>query len=87
MSRMDDLMHGAAECFRDGTSPFNSDWLSERGVSLDECQEMQEEIANAIDAHVVSTAAVRALSNRLATRFPQPQRVKGLIREQRRESQ
>lgn len=85
MSRTDVLMRSLAEFFREAGEPFDQIWLRENDVTAAEKTWVADEIANAIDAHVVSTAAVRALSNRLATRFPQPQRMKGLIREQRRE--
>lgn len=35
--RIKTLLIEASKCFDEGYSPFNSDWLSEHEVTLDEC--------------------------------------------------
>jgi hypothetical protein len=37
---MTKLLIRAAECFSDGYSPFNSEWLSKNKVTLDECSDL-----------------------------------------------
>ena len=48
MSRMDELLQLAAEKYDDHSDPFNTSFLVENDVTLDECMEMSEQVATAI---------------------------------------
>lgn len=52
--RMKNLMIEAAKCFSDGYSPFNTDWLSENEVTLDECMSLSEMIGTAVKSFALA---------------------------------
>jgi hypothetical protein len=39
------LLEEAATCFDEGSSPFHDAWLSDRAVTIDECQDLSQLIA------------------------------------------
>lgn len=47
-SRGAELLRKAAESFAMMADPFSSSWLAENGVTLDECGDLSENVANAI---------------------------------------
>lgn len=52
--RTKDLLIKASQCFSEGYSPFNSDWLSANGVTLDECMALSETIGLVLKGFALS---------------------------------
>jgi hypothetical protein len=60
--RMTELMNKAADEFERGTNPFESWWLSENNVSLDECMALSESTAIALRHFAAMTLHQQALA-------------------------
>lgn len=59
MSRSDELLRAAAGAFADGRSPFSTEWLSEHDVSLNECIDLGDRIAQVLNGYLNSPDVVR----------------------------
>ena len=57
--RLNQLMKNAVVCFREGRSPFSSDELAKQNVTADECYELSQAIAKAVEFAVPSECGKR----------------------------
>ena len=58
-ARMNELLHAAAVEFEHMSSPFAGDWLSDHDVTLNECGDLSESIANAIRVYLETSTRER----------------------------
>jgi hypothetical protein len=59
-TRMIDMLKDAAAAFADGRSPFETSWLSDRGVTLDEYRLLADQVSYAVSqwAETLETMAM-----------------------------
>ena len=48
MTRIEELLRAAASTYDEHSDPFNTQWLVDHDVTLDECMELSEQIATSI---------------------------------------
>jgi hypothetical protein len=49
---MRELLRESAKCFANASHPFSTEWLSKHDVTLDECYDLSQAIANAIRVYL-----------------------------------
>ncbi len=54
-----ELLAKAADAFADGRDPFSTPWLSEHGVTLDECYALSQSIAELIRGYLAAPLSYR----------------------------
>ncbi len=64
---MEELLLAAAECFKDGRSPFEDDWLVEHKVTYTECMDLSDLIGTACEHYVRVNRRARDLVARVAS--------------------
>ncbi len=57
--RLRSLLRDAAKCFEEASSPFSTEWLSENHVTADECIDLSNLIATAIQVYLALPKNVR----------------------------
>lgn len=55
------LQLAAAECFENGYSPFNHDFLTEHDVTATECMELSSQISTLLNAYAMSPGWIQTL--------------------------